>query len=70
MRQRKISDMELNEALNNIVSTASTPEDSTCIVGKTNEGREIKIWIVGTTFPPPTGVWTLKSIAVKGERDD
>lgn len=68
MRLRNVSDAELNEALSNIVSTSSTPEESTCIVGKTKTGRVLKIWIVGTTFPPPTGVWVLKSIAGKGER--
>jgi hypothetical protein len=69
MRQRNVSDTELNEALSNIIETDSTPEDSTCIVCKTRAGRVFKIWIVGTTFPPPTGVWILKSIAGKGERD-
>lgn len=65
--QRGVTDQELNEALSNIISTVSTPEDSTCIVGKTRRGKTLKIWIVGTTFPPPTDVWVLKSIAVKGE---
>lgn len=50
MQQRNVSDAELNEALTNIVKTSSTPEDSTCIVGKTKAGRILKIWIVGTTF--------------------
>ena len=67
MKRRNVSDLELNEALSNILETSSTPEDSTCILGKTKAGRVLKIWIVGTTFPPPTGVWVLKSIAGKGE---
>jgi hypothetical protein len=69
MRRRHVTDAELNEALLNIIETSSTPEDSTCIVGKTKAGRVLKIWIVGTTFPPSTGVWILKSIAGKGEAD-
>lgn len=70
MQQRNITELEMYEALDNIIDTSSTPEDSTCIVGRTNAGRVLKVWIVGITFPPPTGHWVIKSVAAKGERDD
>lgn len=69
MRLRKITKAEVEEALANIVSRYSTPKDSTCIVGVTAAGRTLRVWIVGTDWPPKEP-WILKSTAGKDEEDD
>lgn len=47
MGQRGITEEDVSAALDTIHTTFSTPEDSTCIVGGTSSGRELKVWVVG-----------------------
>lgn len=69
MRRRGITGDEIDQALSNIRQHYSTPQDSTCIVGTTHAGRVLKIWIVGSDWPPNEPL-IIKSAAGKGEEDD
>ena len=69
MKRRNVTQSEVEEALANISITYNTPEDSTCIVGTTASGRALKIWIVGTEWPPSKRM-ILKSVAGRDEDDD
>lgn len=70
MARRGITFREVEEALANVHQTRTTPQDSTCIVGSTSAGRVLKIWIVGTAFPPSNETMILKSVAGRDEEDD
>jgi hypothetical protein len=65
MKQRGITHSEIEEALTNIRGHVSTPENSTKIEGMTLAGRTIKIWIVGTRWPPKEPV-RIKTVAPRG----
>jgi hypothetical protein len=69
MRSRGIAEQDIGAALADIVSTWPTPEDSTCIVGRTSSGRLLKIWVVGAHWPQ-SGTLTIKSSAWKDEQND
>lgn len=68
MLSRSIDLSEIEEVLANIQSHTGTPEQSTRIEGSTAAGRTLKIWIVGTKWPPDEPV-VLKSVAERGVSD-
>jgi murein tripeptide amidase MpaA len=64
MRRRTITKADVEHALDNVISSWSTPENSVQYIGRSVDGRELKVWIVepGLAAPRPT----LKSTAWKG----
>jgi hypothetical protein len=65
MAVRHIVHSEIEEALANITRHQFTPEHSTRIEGMTLAGRTLKVWIVGTRWPPKQPI-RIKSVAPKG----
>jgi hypothetical protein len=66
MKLRGVEREDLDHALSHIVATWPTPKDSTCITGRTSDGRLLTIWIVGDHWPQ-AGTITIKSTAWKDE---
>jgi hypothetical protein len=66
MRQRGVTRDDIEVALDDIVSTWSTPKDSTCIHGRSSTGRLLTIWVVGDHWPQ-SDTLTIKSTAWKDE---
>lgn len=68
MEKRKIEKHHIDEAFRNVVSRWPTPEASTCTTGRVRDGRELKIWTVGTWNDTDTMI--VKSVAWKDVPDE
>ena len=64
MHQRNITMADVKYALDHLVSTWPTPDQSTCLTGTTDGGRLLQVWVVGD-FWPQSGIVTIKSTAWK-----
>ena len=65
MKSRNVSENQILQVLEQHDFSSSTRQDSTLLVKKFADGRELKVWVVGEL---PIGVRVIiKSVAWKGE---
>lgn len=66
MRQRSVSEADVEHALKNYVQRTKTPKNSIMYQGPGTDGRTLKVWV----FPDrrPDADKTVKSVAWKDER--
>lgn len=69
MRQRAISEADIEHALSNHHSAWETPRGGVQYIGPTPSGRELKVWLVPPGYARDVESVTVKSTAWRDEED-